>query len=1014
MRSSTLLKCTASAIAMTIAAGASGAAFAQATGATDADNNVAEVIVTGSRVANGADAPTPVTVVTAAQLTATALPNIADGLTQLPALRTSTTSAKGGLGVNGGSFLNLRGLGPARTLVLLDGRRFVTSALLGTGNASVNIEAIPQGLVKRVDTVSGGASAAYGSDAVAGVVNFILDKNYEGLKGEVAFGETARADARNYTATITAGGAFADGKGHVVMSAEYAKDGGIAGDPTGINVARGWENHTHGVVPGTFCKVPGSTPASPCSLANTYTNRILITNAHMRTQPLSGLVSGGVGGQVWAFNPDGTRNLNYNSGTQPTYVNNLGNTVSPNGQFVSGGDGWNPGGQQTLDTPSTRSAIYARVGYDLTSKMNVYAEVTSSRNQIKTTIGSPTPAIVSGTTSIPIYVDNPYIAQDLRTALGLPAASANPSPVTAAYLKGGPASQPYNAVTNPNGKVFGVDQTFQSIGQDNESRVNRVMVGLDYQLTKNWSSELYYEYGETAGSFTMRGDANLIHFKNAADAVFDPANPGQIICRTTITDRANGCVPYNLMGQTGNTAAQQAYIYPDDKYFANNSQQVVEATAKGPAFNLPAGSVDVAVGAGYRKEFLHRSTDTLGLAGQNSPYTGALGALSYLDQAALNGSFEIGEVFAEAQVPLLKDMFLAKSLDLNLAARYSDYTSVGGVTTWKVGVVYNPISMVKIRGALSRDVRAPNLQELDQGPSTGFTTALDRGQNNTPTVVTVPLTAGNPNLAPEKATNITAGVVFTPTFLPGFYASLDYYQIKIAGEIVAPSAQQIVDFCYVGGAPIAGGGGAVSPVAANAAACNNLITRAAPTAGQNVGSIIQVNTSYQNLAVGKVAGYDFEAGYNHGLDILSMKGNVSTRLFANYIAENLTTVAGGAPNNVVKGINRWSGLITADYSTGPWNVGVQEHYVSGGLAGANLRDTTGTYIRYAGDHVNGQWWTDLTLKRSFGNWEAFGSAINIFDRDPQLVHFTNGVGQAEQSLDDIQGRRFVVGARFKL
>jgi len=989
---------------MAVAAGASGSAFAQAAGATaspgDADNSVAEVIVTGSRVANGADAPTPVTVVTAAQLTATALPNIADGLTQLPALRSSATTAKGGLGVTGGSFLNLRNLGPQRTLVLLDGRRFVTSSLLGTGNASVNVEAIPQGLVKRVDTVSGGASAAYGSDAVAGVVNFILDKNFEGLKGEAQMGETSRADGRNYLAMVTAGGAFNEGKGHVIMSAEYAKDGGIAGDPTGVNPRRHWELDARGVVGATVAGV---------------SSRVLVYGARMRTQPLGGLVSGGVGGQVWAFNTDGTRNLTYNAGTPPL---NPTTGLPILSQFVTGGDGWNPGAQQTLDTPSTRSSVYARVGYDLTSKMNVYAEVTSSRNQIKTTIGSATPPIVSGTTSMPIYKDNPYIAQDLRTALGLAAASANPSPITPAYP------------TSPD-RVFGVDKTFNDIGQDNESRVNRVMVGMDYQISKNWSGELYYEYGETTGSFTMRGDMNLIHAKLASDAVFDPLNAGQIICRSTISDRSNGCVPWNLMGTTAFTAKQLAYLEPDDKYFANNSQQVVEGTVHGPLFNLPAGSVDGAFGLGYRKEFLHRSTDTLGLAGQNSPYTGALGALSYLDQAELNGSFEIGEAFGEVQVPVLKDLPLVKSLDLNLAARYSQYSTVGGVSTWKAGLVYTPIPMVKVRAAISRDVRAPNLQELYQGPSTGFTSALDRGQIATnvagaviaPQVyVTVPLTAGNKALRPEKADNITLGAVFTPTFMPGFYASLDYYQIKLADQIIAPSATQIVDFCYVGGAPIAGGGGAVGLVAANAAACTSgaapLITRQAPLVVngvlQNVGNIIQVNTSYQNLSVAKVAGYDFEMGYNHSLDVLGMKGNISTREFINFISEYVSTVSGGQPNSIAQNYGRVNSLTTVNYSTGPWDMGLQEHLVSGGLAGVNLRDTNGTFIRYAGDFVKNQWWTDITLKRSFDKYEVFGSVINLFDRNPQLGHFTNGVGQSELSFEDIQGRRFVIGARFKL
>ena len=418
----------------------------------------------------------------------------------------------------------------------------------------------------------------------------------------------------------------------------------------------------------------------------------------------------------------------------------------------------------------------------------------------------------------------------------------------------------------------------------------------------------------------------------------------------------------------------------------------------------------------------------MGLAGVNSPYTQALGALSYLDQAALNGSFEIGELFAEVQAPLLKDLPFVKALDLNLAARYSDYTSVGGVTTWKAGLTYNPIAMIKIRAALSRDVRAPNLQELDQGPSTGFTVALDRGQvgvtpgglpTSSPTYVTVPLTAGNPNLKPEKADNLTAGIVFTPTFLPGFYASLDYYRIKISDQIISPSAQQIVDFCYVGGTSVGiAGSNAVNLVPANAAACANLITRQAPQVVngllQNVGNIVQINTSYQNLAVAKVAGFDFEMGYNHGLDIMGLKGEVSAREFVNFIAQNTATVSGGQPNSTAQTYNRVSSLTTFNYTTGPWDIGLQEHLVGGGLAGGNLRDVNGNYIRFAGDSVKNQWWTDIAIKRGFGKWEVFGSVINIFDRNPQLTLLTNGVGQAELSLEDIQGRRFVLGARFKL
>jgi iron complex outermembrane receptor protein len=236
----------ASAIALLIGMGVGQTAFAQVDQVTppaaEEPQQRDRVVVTGSRiaVATGEEAPVPVTVVGVEELQVAAQANVADALIEMPALRASTTMSKGGNSTSGGSFLNLRSMGPARTLVLLDGKRFVTSSGFGTGNAAVNIDAIPSSLIARVDTVTGGASAAYGSDAVAGVVNFVLDTEYEGIKGEAQVGQTDYGDNLNYKGGLTAGGSFADGRGHILFSGEYARSLGILGDYYGKDPARPW------------------------------------------------------------------------------------------------------------------------------------------------------------------------------------------------------------------------------------------------------------------------------------------------------------------------------------------------------------------------------------------------------------------------------------------------------------------------------------------------------------------------------------------------------------------------------------------------------------------------------------------------------------------------------------------------------------------------------------------------------------------------------------------------------
>jgi iron complex outermembrane receptor protein len=380
-------------------------AFAQDVGqAAEGENAIAEVVVIGSRVATGADAPTPVTVVTTQAINQVALPNIADALIQLPALRSSTASSKGGQGVSIGSQLNLRNLAAVRTLVLVDGQRYIPTPGFATSQIQgVNVDNIPQGLIKRVETVTGGASAAYGSDAVAGVVNFVLDTKFEGLKGDVSYGQSSRNDGQKYGGVITAGGAFNDGKGHVVMDAEYYKDAGIQNDPFGVNPGR-----------------PFQSPAKTIGRERIGNSYVIIPNATLPVAPENSLVIGCTQAGTAFTATKGTScpvyGTYFNNAGTATQVYNAGIRTSPTSVFANGGEGYNPGPQSVLSTPSTRSSVYARIGYDLTPKLNVYVNAQSSKTTSQSEGGSVTPTLIYSP-GLPLASDYAYLPTNLATQM---------------------------------------------------------------------------------------------------------------------------------------------------------------------------------------------------------------------------------------------------------------------------------------------------------------------------------------------------------------------------------------------------------------------------------------------------------------------------------------------------------------------------------------------------------------------------------------------------------------------
>ena len=934
----------ASAVALLIAMSSGQTAFAQvdqvAPASAPQEETRDRVIVTGSRiaVATGEEAPVPVSVVGIEELQASAQTAIVDSLIEIPALRGSATPSKGSNAISNGSFLNLRNLGAFRNLVLMDGKRFVTQQIFGGVTASVNVENIPSGLVQRVDTVTGGASAAYGSDAVAGVVNFILDTQYEGIKGEVSVGQTDYGDNLNYGAKLTAGGTFADDRGRILLAAEYNRANGIAGDPLGQAPQRPWLDEVPAV--GIVAGRPG-----------------LVYNSRFAATPPEGVIwSGPLAGTT--FDPSGNP-IPYDYG------------INRRGEYSEGGDGWKMGSVTNLAKPNFRSSIFARVSYDLDDDTNIYMEAMHSQSTVKGHQGYIGPDIFTGGSSgIAIRRDNAYI-----------------TPAMGAAMDGAGLSSPSS--------VIRIRKIFDNVNNWGVNSTDRIVLGIDGRINDDWTWEAYYTLGVSNGSLRLGGNNPLsTSFFYGTDAVRDANN--NIVCRIKLVDPNNPCVPINLLGTVSAngdyTKAQQEYFFPEYTYFNSNSQEVVEASASGSLFELPAGTVSMAAGIGYRHEDMDRTTDTRGNSAIRNPYSNAIGAYGYLNQPAVRGALELWEGFAEVQVPLLADLPFMQSLDLNLATRYTEYSTSGGVNTWKAGLVYVPFEGLRLRGTVSRDVRAAGLPELFTPPASGYGSVTDPFRARE-FVAMIPVTLGNPDLAPEEADTQTFGVVYRPDFLPDFYASIDYYKIEIAGQIASLSSQRTIDLCFQGLQQYCG-----------------LITRAPPAVGQTVGQVLSIQTPLLNLSNFVTSGIDVEAGYEYPLDLFGTPGDLTFRFFGTHTIESETTPPGinATKQDVADGVAQQVANLSMGYRTGPLSLTLQGNWISGGRWNFN-------FARFAGDRTKGQTWVDLTAKYQLDNgMEFFGSVQNMFDKDPPVFYLSGPVTTPFNGNFDLLGRRYVLGFRFAL
>jgi len=930
-----------------------------------------QIVVTGSRiVASGFTAPTPTTVIGEDQIAANAQPNLFSTISQLPSLQGSTGAATGTFstssGTQGLSSFSLRGLQPIRTLTLLDGQRVAAANVSGVPDISL----FPQLLVKRVDVVNGGASATYGSDAVGGVVNFITDTRFTGFKANVQGGISTYGDNKQILAQGAWGKSLFDDKLHVIVSGEYAHDGGVGPGDFGTDLARSrdWYKAT------TLLNTGVTTGGSPQFVYSDYAQPYQYARYGLiNSGPLQGI----------AFDANGAPyNFNYGSNGQPLGNGRVSNCY-PGNSFCVGGDLTGaPGSGASLVSKLQRVVGYTRIGYDIAPNNEIYG--TLIIGQVKTN-NQPSPGY--NRPNLTVQCANPYLPQLVRDRCATAGiTSFNFGSSNASF----PDPQVYTDRRQYRG-VLGAKGRFQAAGGE-------------------WNYDAYYEHGVTIADINVQDIVLQNRYVAATNAI---TLNGAIVCADPVA-RAAGCQPINIFGGATPSAAALAYVTPANGPFQHTklTQDVASVNLSGNLFDLWAGPLSLAIGGEYRREFYRVNADPYG-AGATSPNSSAYPVDPLLNQtlgsnwAAGNyknggGKYNVYEGSAELNLPLLDSESLGRA-NLNGAARYTHYSTSGSIWAWKIGGTWaTPIEGIRLRAVTSRDVRAPNLSELFAAPTVTTLPNFNDPFRNV-AVQAFQNTVGNPNLKPEIARNTEVGITLAnPKWLPGLSLSFDYYTIKLSGVISTLSADQIVRFCFEG----------------NQAFCGGFVLNS-PTQGGNF-----INVQPFNLASWKTSGFDIEASYRWQRP-LGLPGNFTVRALGTHVNEFLVRAGIAGVDTVDNaGANTgatpdWKWLAIQTYDTDQFSLLVQERWFSDGVFGnqyvvcqTNCPVSTGNHPTIDRNFMPGAFYVDVggSYKVTSGV-QAYFKVDNLFNVDPAPAPQTNTGLDVNPALYDTIGRTYRIGMR---
>jgi outer membrane receptor protein involved in Fe transport len=825
-----------------------------ANGICDADEKK-ELVVTGSRLTR----PTlvssvPLTSVTTDDVMGAGKVSLGDALNDLPSLRSTFSSgstARNIFSSSGLSLLDLRGLGTDRTLVLINGRRHVSSV---PGENAFDVNTIPVDLIERIDVVTGGNSAVYGSDAVAGVVNFVMKRDFDGFSIRGQAGLSSRGDRGTAFASAVYGKNFADGRGNIAVSAEWTRQEALYANQ---------RDHLTGAYSGR-CQfqtvdVTGGEPAAGDGIFDTE------FMCGVRNQTISD--AGTFGGidpssstqrRFLRFDATGnviidtpTRSFGTISGNQ---IGGLGSTLFNTGQLLAQVD---------------RYAFNVMAHYDFSDAFSPFVEAKYVRTE---TLGEGQPSFftsVPGTLGgPPIRCDNGFFSSQNLTALrGFGICGATTAGTT---IPGSTTLRGTTAQTSPLAR-FNTD--FGGRIGSSKRETYRVVGGVKGTFNEDWKYEVALNYGRFDATTNSQRNLYLFDingnpdgFNIAVDAVIAPVgfsgtnfvtnSAGErVICRVNaVTNTRPDCLPVNVFGQNMNSAEVLSFIHRDGQIIEHSEQFVASVNLGGDLsqlFELPGGPIGFALGAEYREEKGNVSIDALSASGGTF-----LNALSDFCPPSNTtdlcpDKLTVKELYGEVVLPLVKDVPFFKELTVNGAARVSDYNnSTGTVWAWNVQGVWAPISDLKFRAAYATSVRAPTQGDLFTAPFQNFGSIADPCDTNNyspgsiratncaaagvPTITnaataaacsttalpilvgsawrncnaftqTLPFSQqGNPALVSERGKSLTLGAVFTPSFIPGLSLTIDFYDIKVRNLIASLTAQSILNTCYDSASGIAG------------------------------------------------------------------------------------------------------------------------------------------------------------------------------------------------------------------
>jgi outer membrane receptor protein involved in Fe transport len=858
-----LLRRTALAGSMIVLLASTVAAQEQTAPASDTADIPDTIVVTGSRIARPEiEAPSPVTSLSAESLKASGQTSAGEIIQYIPALFSSVSSDLSATrgGILGGTSLNLRGLGATRTLVLVNGRRHVSS---DTGTAIVDVDTIPNALIERVDVLTGGSSAVYGSDAVTGVVNYILKKNFTGIELDAQVGMSGKGDAEEFFAAGTFGKNFGGDKGNIVFGIQYTNQEPLAyGDRKFLRGNQRLDDDANpalrfqaddtlpagrtaaDTVGRTILRADGTprypnTPQALIDRARTAAPRAFLPGRTFSISSPFGIIG---------FDPDGSflvddlgtdfdnngvndcdQTYNFSGTGYGCYVvDPTTGRVRPfrDGLIAAfangfGGDGIGVFLDSEQVVPEVRQInVNLNLNYEVNDAFKPFIEAKFVR-----TNASDVNNVNSFNDTIPIQLDNPFIPAELRTAINN-------------YY--GTDPQIGQLLISRDNTDFGTNK------REIERDTYRIVGGFTGNFAENFGYEVSFNFGQTKVTDVNLSTRLEDRFYAAVDAVRAPN--GQIVCRSSLnpnvipgtspfpgydadpdgdgifepdTFRTNDgtCKPLNLFGLGAPSPEAIAFVNIPDVSSTTLRQYVATAVLNGDSSNLvelPGGPIRFATGGEYRREsskFEVSDFQSRGLFFESGTQPEA-------------GKYSVWEVFSELELPVLRDMPFAELLTFGGAARYSKYSKdvpqVGGIFTWSLNGVYAPVKDIRVRGGYNRAIRAPNVTNLFS-PTTPATfrpidpcdqANVNRGPNpatrlancradGIPAGFTDPLTArvtgssgGNRNLQEERSDSWTIGAVFQPRFIERLSLTVDYWNYKIVDAIADVSGQDIVDGCY--------------------------------------------------------------------------------------------------------------------------------------------------------------------------------------------------------------------------